>query len=233
MKLLKVITSTVLLATSTIMTANADVMNTEWKTNVAANTSGSSVTELLGAVNINVGGSFYNVDFVDGSCLSLFTACGGNGTNSFAFNNEVDAKSASDALLAQVFLDIDDGAPEDFDSSPSLMAGCTAAKACKILTPYAVDGTNVQTIQTTNSNDDTKDATISNVKNKAYDYNSGGPQNSAGNNIWQEVYAIWTSIPSAQNIANNSNGTTSVPEPTSIAILALGLIGLRLRKTKK
>ena len=50
---------------------------------------------LTGATGVNVGGTLYDVQFVDGSCNSLF-----NGCTQFALTNGLDATTASLALLA-------------------------------------------------------------------------------------------------------------------------------------
>lgn len=70
--------------------------------------------QLMGADGVNVNGSLYNVDFLDGSCISLYN-CGG-----FTFNTLTSATAASQALLDQVFLD---GPLGQFDSKPTLTNG--------------------------------------------------------------------------------------------------------------
>jgi hypothetical protein len=79
------------------------------------------VTSLLGADNVEVNGLFYNVRFLDGTCIALFNGC--DDATDFVFNTSDTATSASRALLAQVFIDGGDGM---FDSSSNLINGCSS-----------------------------------------------------------------------------------------------------------
>jgi len=76
---------------------------------------------LFGAENIDVGGTFYDVEFVDGSCIDLFSGC--DEVSDFDFATRAEAVVASQALLDQVFVD-DSGAPALFDTIPYLTNGC-------------------------------------------------------------------------------------------------------------
>ena len=59
--------------------------------------------QLTGATGVNVDGSFYDVEFVDGTCTEVFTRCE---QDSFIFKTNVSANLASEALIQQVFLDV-------------------------------------------------------------------------------------------------------------------------------
>jgi hypothetical protein len=87
---------------------------------------------LTGARNIVIGGSFYDVAFVEGTCAEVF----GNCENSpFLFLTLASAQQASVALLSQVFLDVP--SLGFFDSQPTLTRGCeTSPTFCEALTPY-------------------------------------------------------------------------------------------------
>lgn len=88
---------------------------------------------LLGASGVNVGGTLYDVEFLDGSCASLFDGCNSNAD--FDFVGLVAGTLASQALLDQVLVD---GPLGDFDSSPELVAGCGAPidmRYCEIFIP--------------------------------------------------------------------------------------------------
>src|SRR3954465_15827217 len=74
--------------------------------------------ELTGASEVNVGGTLYNVEFVDGSCNSLFSGCI---DASFTFHTASTAAAAAQALIDQVFTD---GPQGNFDSRPELTVGC-------------------------------------------------------------------------------------------------------------
>jgi hypothetical protein len=88
--------------------------------------------KLTGATNVDVGGTAYDVQFVDGSCNAIFGGCL---TSLFAFSSQVTAFQAAQALLDQVFLD---GSLGQFDSLPRLTNGCTATSQCLALTPYSL-----------------------------------------------------------------------------------------------
>ena len=66
---------------------------------------------LIGATGVTVGGTLYDVVFVDTTCIAAFSGCDSN--TDFTFTTESAAISAAQALLDQVFLD---GASGNFDS---------------------------------------------------------------------------------------------------------------------
>lgn len=82
--------------------------------------------ELLGADGVDVGGTLYDVRFVDGTCTQAYGSCD---VASFAFTTETDAKAASKSLLAQVFVG-------QFDAAPNLTAGCNSVVLCAVFTAY-------------------------------------------------------------------------------------------------
>ena len=57
---------------------------------------------LTGALNVDVGGTPYNVQFLDGTCATVFGSCIGS---SYTFHNAMDALTAAQALLDQAFID--------------------------------------------------------------------------------------------------------------------------------
>lgn len=88
---------------------------------------------LLGAQDVIVNGTAYDVEFIDGTCAEVFGACD---IAHFAFTALSDAHAASNALFDQVFLD---GALGNFDSDQRLTNTCNAvpeADQCFVLTPY-------------------------------------------------------------------------------------------------
>jgi hypothetical protein len=85
--------------------------------------------QLVGATGVDVGGSLFDVEFVDGSCITLFSGCDSGAD--FTFQTLADANSATAALFAQVLV----GTWNDF---PDLIAGCTNAARCIVATPYEV-----------------------------------------------------------------------------------------------
>jgi hypothetical protein len=91
--------------------------------------------KLTGATGVVVGGTTYNVEFVDGTCGSVFTGC--DAASDFTFQTQANAQAARDALLAQVLLGT-------YDTTPGLTAGCAlGTESCIVYVPYALDGSNV------------------------------------------------------------------------------------------
>jgi hypothetical protein len=87
---------------------------------------------LLGASGINVGGTLYNVEFLNDTCITIFDGC--DSTLDFAFNTSATALEAATALLVQVFLNTGAG---DFAARPDLTFGCSDPDRCHSWVPYA------------------------------------------------------------------------------------------------
>lgn len=91
-----------------------------------------TTSELLGATGVNVGGTLYDVDFLDGYCFTLFSGC--DSESDFIFPTLATAAAASQALLDQVFVDTAEG---KFDSDPTLTRGIgDFGFSARISTPY-------------------------------------------------------------------------------------------------
>ena len=58
--------------------------------------------QLFGASGVNVGGSLFDVEFVDGTCIALFDGCD-SAVDDFTFPSLASAQAANTALLDQVF----------------------------------------------------------------------------------------------------------------------------------
>jgi len=90
---------------------------------------------LTGATGVNVGGTLYDVSFLDGTCAAVFTGC--DNDNDFVFQTIADATLASNALMDQVLLDTAEGA---FDTHPEFTRGCTDTKdSCEIFTTIGLE----------------------------------------------------------------------------------------------
>ena len=90
---------------------------------------------LTGATAVDVGGSSYDVVFLDGSCVALFMGCT---EPADLLLLESGAVAAANALLNQVFINGPDGA---FDGHPELIGGCASdIGVCRALIPYRRDG---------------------------------------------------------------------------------------------
>lgn len=95
----------------------------------------NNVTSLLGANNVEVEGSFYNVRFLSGSCTGLFNGC--DDADDFLFNTTATSSAAAEALLDKVFID---GVNGNFDSTPTLTNGCNDSLECRVYQPFRMDG---------------------------------------------------------------------------------------------
>ena len=96
-----------------------------------------STGQLLGAYGVDVDGTLYNVSFLDGSCVGLFNGCDEPSDFAFGGTGFDGTAMAAEALLAQVFVD---GPQGNFDSMPSLTAGCTSLTSCSAQIPGAIAG---------------------------------------------------------------------------------------------
>jgi len=135
---------------------------------------------LLGASDVNVGGDSYNVVFLDGTCIDLYSGC--DDVVEFTFQSESAALLASQALLDQVFLD---GA-DLFDSDPELTAGCESTLVCAPQTPYGLAAELVITIAAENWNDESMpDGVLAGSITKSTDLAEAA----------FDTYAVWTLVP--------------------------------------
>jgi len=135
--------------------------------------------QLMGASGVLVDGDLYDVEFVDGTCIELFSGC--DGASDFAFTTAAAAGLASQALLDQVFLDD----ISTYDSSPFLTFGCTNPGFCDVDTPYAALAETASVRTTENAAVEDLDAVYDNNNRWAWDA-AGSP--------WV-VYGVWTLVP--------------------------------------
>lgn len=179
-------------------------------TGQAAVTLQLSGSTLIGALGVDVGGVLYDVNFGDGSCVSLFSGCDALGD--FPFPDAASTSAAMAALGAQVFLDVAQGA---FDSDPSLTQGCTGTTSpdsCFVWTPFALPTPNdVSTARFVNGS--IVDST--NTSSSSRTYNTGSLVNG--------TYAVWT-------LASTGN---AVPAPSTLALLGAAALAALLTSGRR
>lgn len=170
---------------------------------------------LTGATAVEVDGSLYDVEFLDGTCTSVFGTCA---TSSFAFQTQALAQSAARALLDQVFLGI-------YDDDVTLTQGCpfltSPRSGCLIGIPYAATATTFDTAFAQNRSKNIEaswgpDSSTFRWLNREHSYNTG---NQPG-----ELFARFTF----------TGDVIAVPEPATWAMMlgGFGLIGAAARRRK-
>jgi PEP-CTERM motif-containing protein len=103
--------------------------------------------ELTGALGVNVSGTLYDVSFVDGTCVDVFSGC--DSAADFQFDLDSGFVAAA-ALLDSVFV----GA---FDSSPGLIAGCIGEANCLAAVPKGSPSTSNVDVAFAQNSDTTAD----------------------------------------------------------------------------
>ena len=165
--------------------------------------------ELVGATGVDVGGVLYDVAFLEGTCVDLYDGC--DELSDFTFQTLEDAELAARALQDQVLLD---GVAGNFDSVPTLTAGCSGA-FCGTAFPYGFPSpTEVSVVSAVNQDTEPGDFFGNGPTSRTFD---------SGSDMLHilTTFAVWT--PTA-------TGPPAVPLtawPAAFPVLVFGLLRLR------
>lgn len=173
--------------------------------------------QLVGATGIEVDNEFYQVQFIDSSCILLFNNC--DQTSDFFFNDVQTAHAANLALLEQVLLDLPSG---QFDSRPELTNGCYSLARCSIVTPVGTVTPQLEVFPAVfliNKADLLADIhTGAGSTFRASDFSL---RNSSADTL---TYALWS---------RDSGPSVSVPIPASLFLFGTALIAVLVIKDRK
>jgi hypothetical protein len=176
MRLLTPVMAMMVIASSFLIVAPAQAQTTP--------TLRISEGKLMGANDVSVNGSLYNVSFQAGTCSGLYDGC--DDVSDFLFPTVTLAQDASNALLSQVFVDNQFG---NFDSNPTLTNGCSFASECGVITAFQSFSWTMNGHQAQNVSGLTPD-TVRAVSFTPRDRSTGGNQ----------TYAIWA-VPEPETYA--------------------------------
>lgn len=182
---------------------------------------------LQGADNVMVDGVAYDVRFVDGSCFALYEGC--NSAGDFVFDTKKEAAAATAALLRDVLVD---GAAGNFDSDPSLVAGCDASR-CNIFSAYGINRS--RALLSTASNTERRDRVSSSRVSASRDTTANARGTYA---VWSlrtetsdepETVVVRFVAPQLEVLAppdlnaSSPNAPGQIPEPGVLALLGLAV----------
>jgi hypothetical protein len=156
--------------------------------------------QLQGATGVLVGGQVYDVQFVEGTCVDLYDGC--DDVSDFTFTTLADAQLAGQALFDFVVLD---GPWGNFDTVPSLTAGCSGV-FCGLQFPYGLpDASNASIVSALNQVDEASDVYINGDTLRTFD--------SAVDTFHTlTTWVMWTPVPPATQVvvAGKLTGATDV-----------------------
>lgn len=166
--------------------------------------------QLMGASDVEVGGALFDVSFMDGTCVGLFSGC--DEVSDFAFSTESDAIAAAEALLDQI---MQDGPLGMFDNQPDLVNGIDDVNVGRIYTPYGFGLTGQLLLARTVN-------TVIETSDQAELVTSFNPLSDTFNSS-QIAYSLWS--PSAVVVVD-PGPVAPVPLPAGGVLLLSGLLGI-------
>ena len=172
--------------------------------------------QLVGATGIDINGDFYQVQFVDSSCILLFSNC--DETTDFLFMDAQSGLDANLALLEQVLLDLPSGL---FDSEPELTHGCYSNIQCSIVTPIGSVAPQLEVFPAVfliNKADQRSD--VHTGSGSAFRASDFGLRSSNANTL---TYAIWS---------KEAGSGVSVPVPASFLLYSSALVAILIMKDR-
>lgn len=190
---------------------------------------------LTGAKHVEVAGAYYDVEFIDGTCIALFNGC--NSPANFTINTKQEADLAAYALVDQVLVD---GPAGQFDLYPNLIRGCYfdnmgMGVGCSVVTPYSTSPGGL----TQYYGEQVYSSWVRNhgLTFETHDYVGEG---SAGIYQMHDVsiddhrppFMLSGSYITFARWTESTPEPTSVPEPSMLALLSIGLLGVFINRRK-
>jgi hypothetical protein len=163
---------------------------------------------LTGATDVDVGGTLYDVQFVEGTCADVFGVCDDAHLD---FTDMASTQTALQALLDQVFIGV-------YDDSSFLTFGCTGPTVCQAISPWDVGAT--------------LNAGV------AVNFGRATPPALQGIDtvLFGALATDYSSVTDADRVfVRFTAQTASVPEPATWAMMLLGFgaIGFAMRRNRK
>ncbi|GAA0859092.1 PEP-CTERM sorting domain-containing protein [Aliiglaciecola litoralis] len=87
--------------------------------------------QLIGATDVEIDGTLFDVTFFEGTCEDAWTGCDESGD--FLWQSQADAELAGNALIEQVFIN---GVMGNFGTQPELTFGCENTSYCWIVNAF-------------------------------------------------------------------------------------------------